>query len=258
MKISKTKLAGSLALAGIVLGAVAPTTVQAATGLTIPNGSDTTEKGTNLDLNNNDLVIADEGTDAKAYSEANVQIISGFLTLDMVPDFSFGSVIANGTTGLRAKGVSTIKDDGNSEGILQVSDSRDSKVEVEKGKGLGFTVTAQLAGFKENGSGTENNNFTMNLRKQSLVDANGKTIAGAFTKDAEIKAGADDATPIIDLAKGSYSNGQLKAIFNTNDAAKLKVSDKIGAAGKQTAYSSVITWKLSTTATSTPDAGSHA
>ncbi|MQS52492.1 WxL domain-containing protein [Companilactobacillus mishanensis] len=251
MKISKTKLAGSLALAGIVLGAVAPTTVQAATGNTLDGDKASTEISTNLNLNNNDTVIANDK--ATAESEANVQIISGFLTLDMVPDFSFGSVIAGGTAGLRSKGVSTIDNDGNSQGILQVTETRENKTENAANKGLGFTVSAELAGFKLNGKDDPVKGFTLNLASQTLKDADGKIVDGQSTNAATLDDNNKTAT-IMSMNAGSYNKGQIKATFDNSKAAELKVP-QIASEKGQKAYSSVITWTLNAKAA---DAGSHA
>ncbi|MQS89150.1 WxL domain-containing protein [Companilactobacillus mishanensis] len=244
MKISKTKLAGSLALAGIVLGAVAPTTVQAATsaGSFNEKGEYVAGKVDGLSLNNGDTVVADEVTQASATSEANVQIVSGFLTLDMVPDFSFGTVISGGKTNLKPATVSTIKDDGNSQGILQVSETRDTA--------KGFVVTAELAGFRADGKGDEQKDFTLALTKQALVDQDGKNIAGASSKQATITSD-NKPVEVINLADGAYNKGQIRAIFNNSDAAQLSVGKSSVTGQKKQAYSSVITWKLATQAADT-------
>jgi len=161
MKLSRNVLVGSLAVSGMVLGAIAPAvTAQAATttgqvDATTGLVTRTAEKSAGQ-LGKGNLAIAYDGDGAtgtaSATSNASVQVVNGVLVLDKVPDFNFGAAASGSVKGLadNSRGTSTTTEentdgtapiDGNDEGSLQVIESR---------AGLGgFNVTAALGQFKD-------------------------------------------------------------------------------------------------------------
>jgi hypothetical protein len=159
MKFTKSSLLSSLAAAGMVLGAVAPVVANAAgfdyttkpqNTLTVTESGDVkvtsaspvpgylsskTDKNGNPIYNYGQGYVANSGSAntnssadfAQGISEALVKITAGYLTLDAVPDFNFGTVSAGAKPSIQNfSGV--ISDDGNDQGLLQITDSRSTTV----------------------------------------------------------------------------------------------------------------------------------
>ena len=270
MKLSRNVLVGSLATAGIVLGAFAPSlTAQAATtsatvgedGTVTPTGDTNKDVNSLNDPDNPGLAIAyDDGQGnvktATAESDANVTVISGILTLDKVPDFGFGTAAAGSTVDLQNNS-SAIEDDGNQSGILQVTDSR---TDPNTKATAGFNVTAQLGQFNhtENGKDTAaTGDFFLALKPVQLTTStNSKdVIQGQKSEAATLKAGDSTDSPILKLAAGDYSNGAVIAQFaaetgKPNADAQLTVPSEAGNGSTASAksYQAAITWTLTPTA----------
>ncbi|CAJ1182812.1 WxL domain-containing protein [Companilactobacillus nantensis] len=239
MKLSRNVLVGSLAVSGMVLGAIAPAmTAQAATSTGVI-GSDGTVTHTDTpqnigDLNNPEngqLAIAMDKTEgdgsgvATATSNAAVKVVTGVLVLDQVPDFNFGTAVSgqqkdlvDNTRPADAKSV-----DGNADGNLSVLESRDVT------KTNGFTLTAQLGQFTDaNGNPVSGDGaFTLNLLsqpvsngKETITDDSGNQLTtqaaalkSSTTTPSSVGAAADVMT--IDNKSTAYKAGQYLAKFNS-------------------------------------------
>ncbi|MCH4008970.1 WxL domain-containing protein [Companilactobacillus sp.] len=247
MKFSKTALVSSMALCGITLGAVAPTTVSAATSAgSIVNGDYQEGVTYNKNLNNDDWVNATDKQSAYAKSDANVTVVSGFLTLDSVPDFSFGRAIAGKTVDLH-QGHSEINDDGNTEGNLQVTESRSDKTET---KNNGFTVSAQLAKFTGADTSKSVDGFKLNLNPVDLIDVNSGKSANIKTQQVTLMGEDTNPSTVLNVKSTDNLLGTYKAQFNQSKDASLFVPQKasLDQDKKNTLgiYKGVITWTLAT------------
>lgn len=282
MKLSRNVLVGSLAVSGMVLGAIAPAlTAQAATttGAIDDKGNVTYTPSKNIgNLNNPDggqLAIAyDDSTgangEATAISNASVKVVSGVLVLNQVPDFNFGSAVAGQTKNLvdNTKDSTTAQgQDGNAKGELSVLESRDLS------KATGFNLQAQLGNFVDASTKATQTltttPFTLNLAAQEITDGQ-NPITGLKTNAVALKS-AGSADTVMNVSKdangASYKDGEYLATFKaadgTNDAgASLLIPGDIPAAstGKVSTLNAPITWTLTTkpsatTGTETPETG---
>lgn len=268
MKLSRNVLVGSLATAGIVLGAFAPSlTAQAATtSATVDeNGvvNAVTPNKTVNSLNDKDnpgLAIAyDNGSGtqsdmktAEATSDANVTVISGILTLDKVPDFGFGTAAAGSKVDLQNNDGDSV--DGNDSGILQVTDSRQDSAN----KTAGFDLAAQLGTFNHKDATSGDNtpasgDFFLALKPVQLTTSTNANdvIQGQKTQDVTLKAGDSTNQNVMSLEPGDYSNGAIIAQFaaktgEPNSNATLAVPSEAGNAKEASAvsYHADITWTL--------------
>ncbi|GEO58542.1 WxL domain-containing protein [Companilactobacillus bobalius] len=275
MKLSKSVLAGSLATAGIVLGAIAPTiTAQAATssGATAADGTVSYKAGTDvgpLGGSDSKLAIAyDETTDGKttavgeasAQSNANVKVQSGLLTLDSVPDFGFGNAAIGTTVALDSNNRDDSATDSQDKGVLTVTDSRTDAP--------GFTVDAAITNFFAGSDDKTGQPFVLNLQKTQLkndkggdVSADGPryttgiNIAGAANKAGSADSTAPEASTMIDLDKGTYTDGPINASFTPTDKNTYLnlATDTPATSGKDgvQSYNATITWTLKTKSTVT-------
>lgn len=271
MKLSKSVLAGSLATAGIVLGAIAPAvTAQAATatGATANDGTVTYKAGTNvgpLGGEDSKLAIAFDSAEGKgdgeasAESNANVKVQSGLLTLDAVPDFGFANA-AEGTT------VALDNNDTNGHPATD-SEGQDKLTVTDSRAGApGFTVDAAITKFLAEGStdATKGKAYTLNLGQAKLLNDKGDNVSTngvALTNEAHLVGKADgttgDTSNVISLDKDTYNNGPINASFNKDAGnATLNLNDTSDpAAGNGVkSYNATITWTLKTLATSTDKA----
>jgi len=277
MKLSRNVLVGSLATAGMVLGAVAPAlTAQAATtsGTVGTDGSITPttdlEKGVDAgQLGKGNLAIAydngKEGDDAvtghaTAKSNAQVQVVSGILLLDQVPDFNFGAAAENSTKGLvdntkTASNYESDATDGNG-GTLQVIESRSATP--------GFTLTASVGNFMTPvdattgkgaalTTGNKGADFTLHLAASPLT-VDGKAFSDGnvqkTTTAANILSDGTSSAPVMNFVGGTYETGTYAAKFDTSDLAQLTVGNT--GADKTTpsvqSLHSTITWDLNAAA----------
>lgn len=254
-----------MALAGIVLGTVAPTTAQAATSALDENMQPLKDgKGRYVDMKNGAGAYATDATQANATSDANVEVVSGFLTLDAVPDFSFGRAIEGKTVDLM-QGQEGYVNDGNQEGLLQITESRNdpsstgSKDATSGAVNKGFNLTAKLGAFHNvDGSALsdkigKDNQFVLSLKPQNVFDVDSKAPNGLQTNAATLTAGDDTAQTILDN-KNTKIDGTMKAVYNTSNAASLKVPTGTKADNKVQKYFGEITWTLDAKSASTPQA----
>ncbi|WP_459576787.1 WxL domain-containing protein, partial [Companilactobacillus alimentarius] len=230
MKLSKNVLVGSLATAGIVLGALAPAvTAQAATSSGKTNttdGSVSYAKDTDvgpLGGEDSKLAIAyDSATgagdgEASAQSNANVTVQSGLLTLDAVPDFGFANAAEGTTVNLDNNDTNgNPATDSQGQDKLTVTDSRTGAP--------GFTVDASITKFMPEGSSdtADAKAYTLNLTPTKLLNDKGVNVSTngvAKTSEAHINGdskgnGSADDSNVINLAAGTYAEGPINASFN--------------------------------------------
>lgn len=258
MKILKN-IVRLLALASLSLS-ISPLTTSKAT--TVYNGLGTSGGTADTGSTTGDDTTT---TDKKAQSTVTVNVLSGILTLDAVPDFSFGSMMIGSTAKLASNtvdttGFNTDKDngpitagkDGNSDGVLQMTDSRNTSGNDNM---PGFTLTASMGKLHESELGNADNALIaiLNLSAIPLVDNDNENVSNTesnlYTKDAAITSDDNTAT-VIQMKKGSYRPGIIKAKFNTPDSASLTIpkdgqtvtASKDPSAKKMNA---VVTWTLS-------------
>lgn len=251
-----------MALAGITLGALAPTTAQAAhTGVIVDDkgnaNATTTEGGEYVDLGKGASAYATVKQSADATSDANVQVVSGFLSLDAVPDFSFGRAIAGKTANL-INGQSAIKDDGNQDGLLQITESRktDGDPKDPAAKNTGFNLSAQLGQFENSANPeTKNSDFKLNLMAQPLRSAEDGSPAGINTNAVTLNADGKTTQNVLSATPKDGLYGTYKVLFNSNDSASLYVPKGTDTQDSVSKWKGVITWTLSTTAAQTPNTG---
>ncbi len=264
MKLSRNVLVGSLAVSGMVLGALAPAlTAQAATGSGQFDSTGTlVKKDTDvgpLTTDGHELAIAYDSMDAAkpdtgtatATSNANVNVISGILVLDAVPNFGFGSGAAGSTVALSPKEkTSGTGVDGNDNGVLQVTDARADK---DTSATKGFALNASMAAFTDTKGGTieGGNGFTLNLTPQAIVDGSGENATTGATDITTGTAALDSkgtAATVMSPAAGGYKVGTLKAAYDTAAAASLVIPKGVDGTDNSTpstkAMQSVITWTL--------------
>lgn len=264
MKLSRNVLVGSLATTGMVLGLIAPSlTAQAATtsgkfvngNLEQVNDEDVGglgQEGTGLAIAYDKGDGSTVGT-ATAKSNANVNVVSGILTLDAVPDFGFGTAAAGSKVSLKSNQYDTQEEDSQGKGLLTVTESRAGAP--------GFDLQAKMSAFTD---GTDTaNDFVMTLDATPLKDDDGANVAVAGTKALEslpatINAdGKESPASVISLTKGQYNTGAINASFTPGDKnAHLKVGGTPTTADKAStkSYNSTITWTLKATATpATPE-----
>lgn len=280
MKLSRNVLVGSLAVSGMVLGAIAPAlTAQAATtsGTIGTDGSVThVDKGTPIgqltNPDNGQLAIAYESADgagdgeASAVSNASVKVVNGVLVLNEVPDFNFGSAVAGQTKNL----VDNTRDDataqgqdGNATGNLSVLESRQIS-DGTTGGATGFDLTAQLGSFVDASTGktqtiSTKGNFVLNLLPQSVTDGQDvitglKTSAAALDASDASSTAAKSVMSVSSETNGaSYKDGEYLAKFNAADSttgakagATLEIPSDIKASskGQVSSLNAPITWTL--------------
>ena len=279
-KLSKSVLAGSLATAGIVLGAIAPAiTAQAATGSgkTNADGSvtyqDPTTKVGALGDKDSSLAIAFDEMDtdgttvktvgqASAQSNANVTVQSGLLTLDSVPDFGFANAAEGTTVALDNNNYDDKAADSQGTDKLTVTESRTGEP--------GFSVDASISTFTPKGATDQTGAkpYILNLASTRLKDDKGGSVGtqGAVnTGDINISGDSTNTNStsaasgtVINLTKGSYKPGAINASFNKDaDDAFLNL-DKGKTTGTTTgtkSYNATITWTLTAAPKTTTEAG---
>lgn len=257
MKLSRNVLVGSLATAGMVLGAVAPAlTAQAATTSGEFDSTGKLQQVTpNKDVNglgtaNAGLAIAYDAGDgstagtATAESNANVKVVSGILTLDAVPDLGFGTAAAGSTVNLKNNTADKSAEDSQNQGLLTVTESRAGAP--------GFTLSAGLTPFND-GTADATDPFTLQLKATPLKGDDGANVsngADLSTSDASILADGNDSGEVMNLKAGAYKTGAINASFTAADKdAMLKVTGAPTGAKEATnkSYNSTITWTLKAT-----------
>ncbi|WP_125588069.1 WxL domain-containing protein [Companilactobacillus jidongensis] len=254
MRSYKHLIAKSLLIASIILGALGTTAspVKAATVNNALPVTDTT--ATSTDSSTSQTTQAGD----PAYSNVSVDILSGILTLEQVPDFAFGSTMLGSTVKLQSNVVDTtdmssstpVGEDGNSNGVLKMIDSRTAQ--NNDGTGPGFSLSASMTKLNPYVAGDKSLDAILHLSSLPLIDQNKENIVFK-SSDADLKTNAgdlDSATAsdptLINLQSGTYRAGVIQALFNTSDSATLEIpnQDNDNTSGTVKKYNAVITWTL--------------
>jgi len=205
-------------------------------------------------------VTGNAGDSEGPTSNVSVNVLSGILTLEAVPDFNFGSMMVGSTGKLKGNTVDTtgfkVDDgssnpytagrDGNDTGLLEVIDSRNTTTKMP-----GFTLSASLGPLNptEANSGDASINAILHLNPSELLNDNNETIATSadklMTEKAAIDSKAGNTAAVMSLTPGSYNGGVIKANFNTPDSASLEIpgnGDNTKTSVKH--MNAVVTWTL--------------
>lgn len=250
MRSYKSLIAKSLLIASIIFGALSTTAspVQAADVQSALPVTDTT---------GDTQTSTADGTIPTATSNVSVEILSGILTLERVPDFAFGATMLGSTAKLQSNLVASddIPDttpsgqDGNDEGVLKMIDSRTET--NNDGTGPGFSLSASISQLNPYNNGEKSLNTILHLSSLPLVDQNNENISTSTSKDLKTQAGdLDSATgsnpTLINLQSGTYRTGVIRALFNTPDSATLEIpnQDNDNTSGTVKKYNAVVTWTL--------------
>lgn len=215
--------------------------------------------------------VASDGTSTAAdgtvvdskTSTVSVTVLSGILTLDAVPDFSFRAVdgakvsLKSNTTdnSNNSAGAATANDgnsDGNNTGLLQVTDSRVS-ISDNNPISAGFTLGAKISTLQPfNSDDKPISGFELTLNPQALINAQGNSIDinnshALFSNKAVLSDTKTSDTNVIDLDSGEYSPGVVSATFSqfTDGASLYLPKGSTGTSTKEKReYNAVITWTL--------------
>lgn len=216
--------------------------------------------------------VASDGTSTAAdgkvvdskSSTVSVTVVSGILTLDAVPDFSFRAVdgakvgLTSNTTDNtnNSAGAATANNgdsDGNNTGLLQVTDSRVSLDNNGGTQSAGFTLGASISSLQPfDSSNKAISGFSLTLNPQALIDDQGNTVdprnaTTVFSKKAVLSDNNTSDTNVLDLKPDEYKPGVVSAIFSqfTDGASLYLPKGSTDASGKsESKYNAVITWTL--------------
>ncbi|MCK8625161.1 WxL domain-containing protein [Apilactobacillus xinyiensis] len=190
-------------------------------------------------------------TSAQGKSDANVTITQGYLTLDAVPDLSFGTIGRNKVdnsdkvTQKLISNTSAIDDDGNSDGRIAVTDSRDDAKD-------GYTLKAKLDNFKNlsKSDSKTHDDWVLTLNKPSNAK-NMNNAAYSFGTPNITSNGMEKSV----LTSSIGGSGTTQANYNNRDNATLSFGNNVDPGQ----YAAVITWTLSpNTGTSGTASGNNA
>lgn len=245
MRSYKSLIAKSLLIASIIFGALGATAspVQAET-----TAADPIPVSDDLQTAN-----ATDGTTPTATSNVTVDILSGILTLNAVPDFAFGSTMIGSSSKLVSNDVDTtdtdapLGEDGSSEGVVKMIDSRTQTTKDGMATGPGFSLTASIGNLVH---GTSELGAILTLSSMPLVDQNDQNVSINSAKDFKTTKGVlqsgGPAQQLINLQGGTYRAGVIRAHFSTPDSASLEVPNQTNTAPSNsvTKYNAVVTWTL--------------
>lgn len=229
------KLFSSIAASAMVLTALAPAAVANAA-----SGHPTNVQGTGVGpyTNNGNLGMATSASanvtdgSATAQSDANVKVIDGFLVLQAVPDFGFGTAMAGSKDVRLIDGTSMRPDDGKPAGTVAILDSRNAATAAN-----GFELKATVDEFTDSAN-QATPGFVLNFDQ--------------FTEDKNADNTHLNTNPSIQIPADGKTSGQIINQKNTRgqhyftykglgNQVTLAVPDKIPA----DQYSSTINWTLS-------------
>jgi len=214
---------------------------------------------TPVDASAGTTTTTDAGTTAK--STVSVTVLSGILTLEAVPDFNFGTMTVGSTGKLKNNTASTdgfmldngtntstatAGRDGNSDGLLEVVDSRNSLKTMP-----GFTLSASMGQLKNTMLNADDPNLdaVLHLNPVPLLDDENNNVSSTGTDlktdKASISSAEGNTVPIMNMTPGSYNGGLIKATFNTPDSASLEIpgtGDNTKVSSKK--MNAIVTWTL--------------
>ena len=244
-----------LALTSLSLSLTPLTTAKAADANAISvNTSDLTKSDDSVvtSLAANDTTVADSKV-----STVTVTVLSGYLTLDAVPDFNFGNIALGTTAKLKnntadTTGIENPGEDGNTKGLLQVTDSRNltSKEDIP-----GFNLSAKMGSLV--GADNTSLDAILDLSSMPLLDSNNNNVSSSSTnlstQAASLTSNASTTSTVMDLKKGSYNPGVIKAGFNTPDSASMTLPKSSDYSYDKSSknMNAVVTWILTANPTVT-------
>ncbi|TGD23552.1 hypothetical protein EGT49_05740 [Companilactobacillus suantsaicola] len=263
---SFNKIIRILALASLAVATTPLTQVKAAESadaITVQNGfssgSSTTGSASSSDTTDAITYSANDAADSKT-STVTVTVLSGILTLDAVPDFNFGTMSKGTTVKLKnntadTDGFTTDSDtgannagiDGNSDGYLQVTDSRNL---TDPSKMPGFQLSASIGKLNIASNETsESLDAILHLSALNLVDDENNNVTNSDTllktKAVDISSVDGNDQTVIDMKSGTYNPGVIRAKYNTPDAASLTIpNDGTGSTKSSKNMNAVVTWTL--------------
>ncbi|MFD1417598.1 WxL domain-containing protein [Companilactobacillus keshanensis] len=200
-------------------------------------------------------------------STVSVTVLSGILTLDAVPDFSFRAV-DGATVGLKSNTTDNTNNtnnaatanngdsDGNNTGLLQVTDSRVSisgtTNDASNTMASGFTLGASISSLEPfDSKDSPISGFSLTLNPQALVDDAGNTVNIypdlALLSNKAVMSDTDKGdTDVINLDPGKYRPGVVSANFSqfTDGASLYLPKGSVASRTNEQKYNAVITWTL--------------
>ena len=227
------KLFSSIATATMVLTTLAPAAVaNAATGypLTDNGVSSTQSNSASLPAATNSSANSSEGS-VTATSDASVNVVDGYLILQSVPNFGFGAAVAGNYANLvNYDSAKQGANDGNTDGLLTILDSRHSQAPTAGGPatpqdGMGFNLKLQLGNFKYDGTEKTNTAGSEKFSLQFVQSAQGlqeilnknNTHSDRLTADPiTVQEGAADPQTLVTADSGK-SGGNHTWKFGGSD-----------------------------------------
>ena len=251
------KLSSSIATATMVLTTLAPAAVaNAATGYPLTNDgvSSTQSNSASLPAATYNSENSNSGS-ATATSDASVNVVDGYLILQSVPNFGFGAAVAGNYANLvnydsAKQGVN----DGNTDGLLTILDSRHSSKEAGSPQdGMGFALTLALGGFSHNDNGTtaptrpDTDKFSLHFVRnakglQEILNKNNTHSARLTAKSIDIEEGTTGSQPLVTADSGK-SGGNHTWKFGGND-----VNLYVPASAVKGQWYATMTWTLNASA----------
>ncbi|MGQ2375708.1 hypothetical protein [Companilactobacillus zhachilii] len=221
------------------------------------NTTPTTEAAS-TDTSSNTTTTKADGSPAT--STVSVTVLSGILTLEAVPDFNFGTMTVGSIGKLKSNVVNTdgftvdngtntsdatAGRDGNTDGTLSVIDSRNNLKDMP-----GFTLSAAIGKLNPtNTDGGSTLDAILHLNPMPLINEENNNVSNSATPLKTDKISVSSVTgnsaPVMNLTKGSYNGGLIKATFNTPDSASLEIpntADNTKTSAKN--MNAVVTWTL--------------
>lgn len=271
MKIFKN-IVRLLALTSLSMSLTPLTTAKAATNneaIKVNNTTDSlaiaysanttpTTEAASTDTSSNTTTTKADGSPAT--STVSVTVLSGILTLEAVPDFNFGTMTVGSIGKLKSNVVNTdgftvdngtntsdatAGRDGNTDGTLSVIDSRNNLKDMP-----GFTLSAAIGKLNPtNTDGGSTLDAILHLNPMPLINEENNNVSNSATPLKTDKISVSSVTgnsaPVMNLTKGSYNGGLIKATFNTPDSASLEIpntADNTKTSAKN--MNAVVTWTL--------------
>lgn len=221
------------------------------------NTTPTTEAAS-TDTSSNTTTTKADGSPAT--STVSVTVLSGILTLEAVPDFNFGTMTVGSIGKLKSNVVNTdgftvdngtntsdatAGRDGNTDGTLSVIDSRNNLKDMP-----GFTLSAAIGKLNPtNTDGGSTLDAILHLNPMPLINEENNNVSNSAaplkTDKISVSSVTGNSAPVMNLTKGSYNGGLIKATFNTPDSASLEIpntADNTKTSAKN--MNAVVTWTL--------------
>ncbi|MFH5810125.1 hypothetical protein [Companilactobacillus sp. FL22-1] len=262
----------SLSLAPTVTAQAASTTSSMPITYSAITASDTAASSTSAAATPTDdttTATVDSTGKAQATSQVTVNVVSGVLTLEAVPDFNFGKMVIGDTKKLVNNTVdssdfvvddgtnnstATAGRDGNDSGLLEVIDSRNYSETAP-----GFSLSASLSVLHPTQSDTDTSSLIaiLDLNKIALLDDDNNNVSNNATElyTQKVSLSSDQAAEnVINLQPGEYNGGLISAKFNTPDTASLHIpKDGNNSTTKPSSrnMNAVVTWTLNAAPTKT-------